>query len=160
MYIKVFSAALFVRSKNWKADWKPCGCCVLLSCFSHSQLFATPGSIACWAPLSMGSSRQEYWSGLPFPSPGHPPDPGIRPVSPAFRVDSWPMSHQGNPGESAGHSKSQGSLEISIKITNVHSFWHTIPLSGIYPTVCKIAVLFIWQGTRTYQISIRNIKLT
>ena len=49
---------------------------------------ATPWSIACQAPLSMKFSRQEYWSGLPFPSPGDLPDPGIEPRSPALQADS------------------------------------------------------------------------
>ena len=47
-------------------------------------------TIACQAPLSMGFSRQEYWSGLPFPSPGDLPDPGIEPMSPALQVDALP----------------------------------------------------------------------
>ena len=47
-------------------------------------LFATPWTVAYQAPQSMGFSRQEYWSGLPFPSPGHLPDPGIEPRSPAL----------------------------------------------------------------------------
>ena len=47
---------------------------------------ATPWTIARQAPLSMGFSRQEYWSGLPFPSPGDPPNPGIEPQSPALQV--------------------------------------------------------------------------
>ena len=46
---------------------------------SHVQLFATPWTVAYQAPLSMGFSRQEYWTGLPFPSPGDLPDPGIKP---------------------------------------------------------------------------------
>ena len=50
-----------------------------LSCV---QLFATPWTAACQAPLSLVFSRQEYWSGLPFPSPGDPPTPGIEPTSP------------------------------------------------------------------------------
>ena len=48
---------------------------------SRVQLFATPWTVAYQAPLSMGFSRQEYWSGLPFPSPGDLPDPGIEPMS-------------------------------------------------------------------------------
>ena len=48
-----------------------------LSRFSHVQLFVTPLTVAHQAPLSVGFSRQEYWSGLPFPSPGDLPDPGI-----------------------------------------------------------------------------------
>ena len=49
---------------------------------SHICLFATPWTVSLQAPLSMGFSRQEYWSGLPFPSPGDLPNPGIEPVSP------------------------------------------------------------------------------
>ena len=61
------------------------GC--MLSCFSHVQLLVTPWTIARQAPLSMGFSRQEYWSGLPCPPPGYLPDPGIKPeflISPAL----------------------------------------------------------------------------
>ena len=60
------------------------------------QLFATLWTVALQAPLSMGFSRQEYWSGLPFPSPGDLPDPGIRLRCPALQVDSLPLNHQGN----------------------------------------------------------------
>ena len=51
---------------------------------SRVQLFATPWTVSYQVPLSMGFSRQEYWSGLPFPSPGNLPDPGIKPLSPAL----------------------------------------------------------------------------
>ena len=51
---------------------------------SHIQLFATPWTVMCQAPLSMEFSRQECWSGLPFPSPGYLPDPGIKPASSAL----------------------------------------------------------------------------
>ena len=51
---------------------------------SHVQLFATPCTVAHQAPLSKEFSRQEYWSGLPFPTPRDLPDPGIKPLSPAF----------------------------------------------------------------------------
>ena len=50
----------------------------------------TPWTIVHQAPLSVGFSKQEYWSGLPFPSPGDLPDPGIEPVSPALQADSLP----------------------------------------------------------------------
>ena len=56
-----------------------------LSC---ARLFATPWTIAHQAPLPMEFSRQEYWSGLPFPSPGELPDAGIKPRSPALQVDA------------------------------------------------------------------------
>ena len=54
-------------------------CC----CFSQVQLFATPWAVVCQAPLSKGLSWQEYWNGLPFPSSGDLPHPGIEPMSPA-----------------------------------------------------------------------------
>ena len=54
-----------------------------LSCV---RLLATPWTVACQAPLFMGFSRQEYWSGLSLPSPGDLPDPGIKPRSPALSV--------------------------------------------------------------------------
>ena len=60
-----------------------------LSSFSHVQLFAAPWTVACQAPLSLGFSRQEYWSGLPCPSPGDLPDSETKPtplVSPALAV--------------------------------------------------------------------------
>ena len=57
---------------------------VVVQSLSHIQLFAAPWPVACQVPLSMGSPRQEYWRGLPFPSPGDLPDPGIKPVSPAL----------------------------------------------------------------------------
>ena len=56
---------------------------------SRVRLFATPWTIAYQAPPSMGFSRQECWSGLPFPSPGDLPDPGIKPGSPALQADAF-----------------------------------------------------------------------
>ena len=57
---------------------------VKVKSLSHVQLFATPWTVAYHAPLTMGFSRQEYWNGLPFPSPGDLPNPGIEPGSPAL----------------------------------------------------------------------------
>ena len=56
---------------------------------------ATPWTIAHQAPLSMEFFRQEYWNGLPFPSPGDLPDPGMKPMSPALQADSLSLTHQG-----------------------------------------------------------------
>ena len=58
---------------------------------------AAPWTATHQAPLSMGFSRQEYWSGLPFPSPRNLPDPGIEPRSPALVVDSLPPETSGKP---------------------------------------------------------------
>ena len=68
--------------------------CELLS---RVRLFATPRTVAHQAPLYMGFSRQEYWRGLPFPSPGDLPDPGIEPQSPSLQADSLPSEPPGKP---------------------------------------------------------------
>ena len=71
----------------------------LLSCFSHVQLFETLWTGAHQAPLFVGSSRQEYWIGLPFPPSGDLPDPGIEPMSPVLLADSLPLSLLGSPNQ-------------------------------------------------------------
>ena len=71
----------------------------MLSCFSHVQLYTTLWTAACQAPLSIGFSREEYWSGLPCPSPGNLPDSGIKPaslMSPAL-TGSLPLVPPGEP---------------------------------------------------------------
>ena len=62
---------------------------------SHVQLFATSWTVAHQAPLSMEFSRQEYWSGLPFPSPRDLPDPGIKPGSSTLQADVLPSEPPG-----------------------------------------------------------------
>ena len=64
---------------------------------SRVRLFATPWTVAYQAPRSMGFSRQEYWNGLPFPSPGDLPNPGIKPGSPALQTDALPSEPLGKP---------------------------------------------------------------
>ena len=71
---------------NWLLMWWFGGSLVTTSC----PTLATPWTVAHQAPRSMGFSRQGYWSGLPFPSPGNLPDPGIEPRSPALQADSLP----------------------------------------------------------------------
>ena len=61
------------------------------------QLFATPWTVAYHAPPSMGFSRQEYWSELPFPSPGDLPNPGIELGSPTLQADALPSKPPGKP---------------------------------------------------------------
>ena len=68
--------------------------CQSLGCV---QPFATPWTVAHQAPLSMEFSRQEYWSGLPCPSPGDLPDPGIKPRFPASQADALPSEPPGKP---------------------------------------------------------------
>ena len=66
---------------------------------SHSVVFdsVNPGAVSCQAPLSMGFSRQEDWSGLQCTSPGESPNPGIEPRSPALQADSLPSEPPGKP---------------------------------------------------------------
>ena len=63
---------------------------VKVKSLSRVRLFATPWTVAYQAPPPVGFSRQEYWSGLPFPSPGDLPNPGIKPGSPALQADALP----------------------------------------------------------------------
>ena len=74
--------------------------CHVLS-HSHAQLFATPWTVAHQSPLSIEFSRQKYYRGLSFPSPGDLPNPGIEPASPALQVDSLPTKPSGKPQHSA-----------------------------------------------------------
>ena len=70
----------------------------VLNHFSNVRLFESLCTVACQAPLSMGFSRQEYWSGLPCPPPGDLPDPGIEPMSLSllhWQVDSLPLAQAG-----------------------------------------------------------------
>ena len=73
--------------------------------FSHVQLFATPWTVVHQAPPSMEFSRQEYWSGLPFPSPGDLPKLGIEPGSPALQADALPSEPPGKPMNSMERQK-------------------------------------------------------
>ena len=80
------------------ADWNLAG--PTSFSLSRIRLSATPWSVARQAPLPMGFSRQEHWSGLPSLSPGYLPDPGIEPRSPALQVRSLPPELLGKPEKS------------------------------------------------------------
>ena len=91
------------KTKKRKTQFlgKPALTCLL------TQLCPTPGTVARQAPLSKGFPRQEYWSELPFPSPGDLPNPGIKAMSPALQADSLPLSHQGKTHQSYLTSKTK-----------------------------------------------------
>ena len=77
----------------------------MLSRIGHVQLFETLWTVALQAPLSMGFSRQEYWSGLACPPPGDLPDPGIKPMSlksPALQADFLPLAPSVKPNGGGG----------------------------------------------------------
>ena len=90
---------------------------------SHVRLFATPWTVAHQAPPSMGFSRQEYWSGLPFPFPGDLSNPGIEPGSPTLWADT-------SLSEPLRASNSSNSLSVSVKVVEIKSIaaftlsWH------------------------------------
>ena len=116
--------SLPIQSEKWK--WKS------LSCV---QLFVTPWTVAHRAPLSMKFSRQEYRSGLPFPSPGDLSDPGTEPRSPTLEADSLPSEPAGKPHNnwfihSFVHSFTQ---QVFIKSLNMYSYilelyWSIYPI--------------------------------
>ena len=86
---------------------------------SRVRLFAIPWTVTYQAPLSMGFSRQEYWSGLSFPSPGDLPDPGIEPGSPTLQADSLPTDPPGH-----------GTSFIYTKYLFSGKSWKVMPLTS------------------------------
>ena len=78
------------REQIKKPDLLPVLLCYWAQLLSHIQFFVTTQTTAHQAPLSMGSSQQEYWSGLPFPPSGDLPDPGIKPTPPALAGRFFP----------------------------------------------------------------------
>ena len=91
--------ALAGLTHSYSDRWRVCACSVadrwrVCTC-SVASNSATPRTVACRAPLSMGFCRQECWSGLPFPSPGDLADPGIKPTSLALQADSLPHEPPG-----------------------------------------------------------------
>ena len=94
-----------------------------LSCV---RLFVTPPAVAHQAPPSMGFSRQEYWSGLPFPSPGDLPDPGIEPRSSALHADALISEPPGKP---------QICICMCIYVC-VYTCIYIFSVAQLYPTLC------------------------
>ena len=87
----VFYSSLCAFSLSWGIGESP-------ACkWSEVKLFVTQWTVACQAPLSMGLSRQEYWSGLSFPSPGDLPNPGIEPGSPELQANPLSFEPAGKP---------------------------------------------------------------
>ena len=111
----------------------------MLSCFSHVQLFATLWTVAPQVPLSIGFSRQEYWTGLPCPPPGNLPDPGIETTSP---VESLLLSHWGSTYTSI-------SMLISISVQSCSYVWlfatpwtaahQPSPIPEAYSNLCPLS---------------------
>ena len=96
----------------------------------HVWLFATPCAIVRQAPLSMGFSRQEYWSGLPCPRPGDLPDPGIKPRSYTLQADSLSIQPAGKPLE------------------NATRYWIWLSTSELWARTCQTPASPPWAGER------------
>ena len=104
------------------STWKRCWIQLKSESVSHSvmfETFVTPWTLARHTPLSMEFSRQEYWSGMPFPSPEDLPNLGIEPMSPALQVDSSPSKPSGK--NLTSHLQSS-SNEILFLIAHAHQF--------------------------------------
>ena len=88
-YLLISDSYLHAALKLWIVA---CYCLVTKLC----PTLGTPQTVAHQVLLSMGFPRQEYWIGLPFPSPGDLPNPRVEPTSPALQIDSSPLSHHGS----------------------------------------------------------------
>ena len=99
------------------------GLCAVLSHFSYVRLFVTQWTTACQAPLSMGFSRQEYWSRLLCPLPGDLPDAGIKLMSPAaatLQADSLLLSNWGSPLGAIDNTQRRETLKMGRAQVNLH----------------------------------------
>ena len=116
---------------------------------SHVQLFATPWTVAQQVPLSMGFSRPEYWSGLPFPSPGELPNPGIEPRSPVLQEDSLPSETPRKPyweeGEWQTSKNSYQSITTLLLFTVLSYFWWLSKVTIPHPTPPTSSFIFSWR---------------
>ena len=122
---------------------------------SHVWLFATSWAVAQQAPLFMEFSRQEYWSGLPFASPGDLSNPGITPGSPKLQADSLPSEPPGKPSWHITGYKKSSSVELQSWSSFSHSVCqpHNLDIFAHLPTVfCSLHQMssHIWpQGWRS-----------
>ena len=105
---------------------------------SRVRLFATPWTVTYQAPPSMGFSRQEYWSGLPFPSAGDLPDPGIEAGSPALQADALTSEAPGKPPFWIQVIKREMKVWIN-NISRLISLTHPIFL-------CSLSLIWILAG--------------
>ena len=121
---------------------------------SRVQLFSTPWTVAHQAPPSMGFSRQEYWSGLPFPSPGDLSNPGIEPRFPALQADALTSEPPGEPWLSCLRLSCMRSMEVKGIIWSHHAAWRKLH-GHHFPCEPRVLVSSvdhkIWLWPRSYQ---------
>ena len=99
-----------------------------------SDSFATPWTVTCQASQSMGLPRQEYWSGLPFPSPGHFPDPGIQSVFPELAGGFFTTEPPGKPRPSIHVSFSEA-LQVVLPADQVGDYGEFSSVAQLCPTL-------------------------
>ena len=131
-------------SRNKTPDWWE-RCCfspwdmvisfftVLCSSAQSCRLFVTPWTVAHQAPLSVGFSRQECWSGLPCPPPGNLPNPEIEPRSPALRVDSLPSEPPGTPWWKYPSPLSSVQFSHSVLSDSLQPHGKNLPFANLSP---------------------------
>jgi len=117
----------YIFKQTWMAWHGECRKWKWSHSLSRVRLFATPWTIAYQAPPSMGFSRQECWSGLPFYSPGDLPDPGIEPRSPALRADALPSEPPGKLENVVQFSSVQFSRSVVFYSLWLHESQHARP---------------------------------
>ena len=150
-------------------------CCALLSHFSRARLFATPWTAAHQAPLSMGFSRQEYWSGLPCPPPGDLPDPGIELTSPAWaggffiteppgkpflldRFTEWGLLLGGCKEPSRCYRKKRTQMLKYVSSTHFKMVW-SFPKIGhacTYPACANVSFQFTTLGRKKARFEVHH----
>ena len=118
---------------SWTHSFAGCLGLLMFCVLICAQLFVTPWTVAYQAPLSMGFSRQERWSGLPCPLWGDLPNPGIKPRSPALQVDSLPTEPPGKPDVLLeGSLVNSFSPLYSILYQNTKTYIFVRLLMGVY----------------------------
>ena len=150
--LRVYSSWPPTVFSNWISPFLVIKC--VLVAHSHTTL-CDPWTIARQAPLSTGFSGQEYWRGLPFPSPGDLPDPGMEPPCPTLHVDSRPSKPE--PGQITKPLRALVSLSFkwSFQRTYPQGLWwgfdelntqkvlRTVPVSGFEEAVSKCYLIFL-----------------
>ena len=120
-------------------------CEVKVKLFSRVLLFATPWAVAYQAPLFMGFSRQEYWSGLPFPSPGDLPSTGVQPGPPALQTDTLLSEPPGINASFSWSSTTLSTMFIFNYFLTLHLVFFILPI-----TVCKCVMSLAYLPSFTH----------
>ena len=137
------------KSLSLFTEWNQSLC--VLSRFSHVRIFATPWTVACLAPLSMGFSRQEYWNGLLYLPPANLPDPGIKPTAPALQENSLPTETPGKNSQiSKKHQNSLKNLSSPSQTFTGNPFSIHLCLKKQIDLCCRIGVYKILKQVPWY----------